>query len=139
MFIHCFMLVASLGMFEASAAPAATQPALELHPIETDIVAWTNAQRKHYGLAPLVVDPYLVNSARRQAAWMTNTRNLRHTNMPVAENIAMGQPTTSQVVGDWMNSPGHRANILNPSHTRIGAAAYTAPDGTVYWCQQFLQ
>ncbi|HEX4148569.1 MAG TPA: CAP domain-containing protein [Pirellulales bacterium] len=139
MFAECLLLVASFGMLEASPAPAAAQPTIAMHPVETDIVAWTNAQRTHYGLAPLVVDPYLVDSARRQAAWMTNTRNLTHTNMPVAENIAMGQPTTSQAVGDWMNSPGHRANILNPSYTRIGAAAYTAPDGTVFWCQQFLQ
>ena len=38
-----------------------------------------------------------------------------------------------------MNSPGHRANILNPGYRRIGVAAYRTPEGTVYWCQQFLQ
>ena len=133
------MLVASVALVDTTAAPEAAKPAAQLHPIETDIVAWTNAQRTYYGLPPLTVDPYLVDSARRQAAWMTNSRNLSHTNMPVAENIAMGQPTTSQVLADWMNSSGHRANILNPSYTGIGAAAYSAPDGTVYWCQQFLQ
>ena len=38
-----------------------------------------------------------------------------------------------------MNSSGHRANILSPSYSKIGVAAYTANDGTVYWCQQFLR
>lgn len=132
------LLVASLAVSGTNPTSAAPAPAAQLHAIETDIVAWTNAQRTHFGLAPLAVDPSLIHSARYHAAWMTNSRSLVHTSAHVAENIAMGQPTTSQVVGDWMNSPGHRANILNPSYTRIGAAAYTAPDGTVYWCQQFF-
>jgi uncharacterized protein YkwD len=38
-----------------------------------------------------------------------------------------------------MNSPGHRANILNPGYTKIGVAGYTAANGRVYWCQQFLR
>jgi uncharacterized protein YkwD len=38
-----------------------------------------------------------------------------------------------------MNSSGHRANILNPGYRRIGVAAYATPEGTIFWCQQFLQ
>ena len=56
----------------------------------------------------------------------------------VAENIASGQSTPGEAIRDWMNSAGHRANILNARYTRIGAAAYRGPDGQVYWCQQFL-
>ncbi len=41
------------------------------------------------------------------------------------------------VVVAWMNSSGHRANILNPRNRRIGIAAYRTPGGTIYWCQQF--
>ena len=70
---------------------------------------------------------------------MTRNRALQHTRMPVAENIAMGQNSSNEVVRDWMNSSGHRANILNASHTRIGVAAYRTAQGTTYWCQQFLR
>jgi uncharacterized protein YkwD len=39
---------------------------------------------------------------------------------------------------DWMHSPGHRANILNRGYRRIGVGAFTAKDGTIFWCQQFF-
>lgn len=52
------------------------------------------------------------------------------------ENIAQGQQTPEQVVQAWMNSEGHRANILNSSFTHIGVG-YVA-DGN-YWTQQFIQ
>lgn len=139
MLAPCLLLVALSGLPEMSATSDAAKIQAQMHPIETDIVAWTNAQRTQFGLAPLAIDAGLLHSARQHAAWMTNTRNLVHTGMAVGENIAMGQPTTSQVMADWMRSSGHRANILNPSYTRIGVAAYSAPDGTVFWCQQFLQ
>jgi uncharacterized protein YkwD len=105
--------------------------------VESKIIERTNAERTRHGLRPLAVDQTLIKSARRHAAWMTNQGVLRHTSLPVAENIAMGQRSSLEAVRDWMNSPGHRANILNPSHAKIGVAAYTAANGTVFWCQQF--
>ncbi len=114
-----------------------TANTVALHPVESKIIERTNAERARHGRPPLALDRSLLNSARRHAIWMTRTRSLRHTSAMVAENIAMGQPSASQVVRDWMNSPGHRANILNGSYTRIGVAAYRTKDGTVFWCQQF--
>ncbi len=122
------------------AAPkqAALKPAApELIEVEKQIVEKTNTQRARHGLPPLAVDRTLVQSARTHAAWMTNSRALQHTSKPVGENIAMGQRTTEEAVNAWMNSPGHRANILHGSYRRIGVAAYRTPDGTIYWCQQF--
>ena len=52
------------------------------------------------------------------------------------ENIASGQKSASEVVNAWMNSPGHRANILNSSYSRIGSASVNI-DGTLYWVQLF--
>ncbi len=124
-----------------AAAPQATAQAPAqpvLHALESRIIEKTNAQRVRAGLPPLAVDPGLVKSARRHAAWMTNNRSMVHTNQAVAENIAMGQHSSSEVVNSWMNSSGHRANIMNPGHRRIGVAAYMSPNGTVFWCQQFL-
>jgi len=109
----------------------------ELISIEQNIVAQTNTQRQQYGLPPLEVDMNLMQSARQHATWMTLNRILRHTLQPVAENIAMGQGSSQEVVRDWMRSPGHRANILNAVNRRIGVAAFRCPDGTIFWCQQF--
>ena len=108
-------------------------------PVELAIVEKTNAERVRHGLKPLALDPKLVHTARKHTWWMTRNRNMQHGNYPVAENIAMGQRSSNDVVHCWMNSSGHRANILNRGHRRIGVAAYTTPSGTTYWCQQFTR
>jgi uncharacterized protein YkwD len=115
------------------------QAASDLHPIEKALIERTNRERQRFGLRPLRLDFGLLRSARRHAAWMTRTRNLQHTSAMVAENIALGQRSSNEAVQSWMNSPGHRANMLNASYTRVGAAAYTASSGQVYWCIQFLR
>ena len=51
------------------------------------------------------------------------------------ENIAMGQRTPQEVVNAWMNSPGHRANILNGDFTHIGVGYVEQGN---YWTQQFI-
>ncbi len=118
-------------------APKVQQTAFKLHPVEQKVVEQTNAMRAQYGLPPLAVDQRLVQSARAHTAWMTRARRLRHTSRPVAENIAMGQQTAQEAVRSWMSSSGHRANILGRNYSRIGVSAYTTPDGTVFWTQQF--
>jgi uncharacterized protein YkwD len=138
MFVQLF----TISMFLVLPGPdghALTPAEFDLHPLERQVIEQTNSQRALLGLAPLVVDSGLATTAREHTAWMTNSQTLVHTTLPVAENIAMGQLSAVEVVQAWMDSPGHRANILNPEHRRIGVAAYSTPDGTVYWCQQFLQ
>ncbi len=112
---------------------------LELHAVERAIVKKTNQERAESGLPALAIDPALMRSARRHATWMTRKRSLVHTSDPVAENIAMGQRSSTEALRAWMNSSGHRANILNRRYRRIGVAAYVAANGTIYWCQQFLE
>ena len=53
------------------------------------------------------------------------------------ENIAWGQKTPEQVMNGWMNSDGHRANILNKNYTTIGVGLYQNASGTNYWTQLF--
>lgn len=129
------MAMAMLFLADGAAQPKPATNAL--HPVEQKIIDQTNAQRARHGLPPLVVDQRLVQSARAHNAWMTSRRRLQHTSRPVAENIAMGQTTAEEAVGSWMRSAGHRANILNRNHRRIGVSAYTSANGTVFWCQQF--
>jgi len=124
---------------KSATQPQAAKPAATLHPVEEGILARTNAQRARYGLRPLRLDFGLQNSARRHAQWMSRNRTMQHTSAPVAENIAMGQNSSQEAVNSWMNSSGHRANILNSGYTRIGVAAYRTPQGTTFWCQQFMR
>ncbi len=114
-----------------------TEAKLELIAIEQNILDCTNAERARYGLPAYVVDANLMATARQHCAWMATYRQLVHANIGVAENIAMGQPSGPEVLRAWMNSSGHRANILNGGHRRIGVAAYRTAEGTIYWCQQF--
>jgi len=53
-----------------------------------------------------------------------------------AENVAAGQFSVEEVMSGWMNSPGHRKNILG-SFSQIGTACATGEDGTTYWCVTF--
>lgn len=120
---------------EATLTPAQQ---LDLHAVEIKVIENTNRQRARYGLRPLRVDFGLIRSARRHTQWMTRNRTMQHSS-GVAENIAMGQGSPTEVLNSWMNSSGHRANILNSGYTRIGVAAYRTPQGTIFWCQQFMR
>jgi uncharacterized protein YkwD len=105
--------------------------------VEKSVLDATNAERAQFGLPALEPDPNLMQSAREHCAWMTNNGAFQHTSQPVAENIAMGQPSTDNVIRTWMGSSGHRANILNGAFRRIGVAAYQSSRGVIFWCQQF--
>ena len=136
MFGSLILMVAStLGGVEVTNVE--DQPEVEMLEVEAAIIAHTNEQRKRYGLEPLEVDPQLLETARKHTIWMTSTHQMVHGRYGVAENIAMGQNDSKQAVGAWMNSSGHRANILNPRHRRIGVAGFRTSNGTCYWCQQF--
>jgi uncharacterized protein YkwD len=120
--------------------PAAENAAApQLLPAEQNLIYYANLERQQYALPLLRADADLVDSARRHAYWMASRQSLVHTTAPVAENIAMGQPSSRDAVRDWMNSPGHRANLLHSGYTRVGASAYTTSAGTTYWCIQFLR
>jgi uncharacterized protein YkwD len=54
------------------------------------------------------------------------------------ENIAAGQQTPAQVVEAWMNSSGHRANILNPNFTHMAVGIDKGGNMGMYWCQLLI-
>jgi len=124
---------------EKPATSPEAKPEFTLISVEQNILELTNKERTSRGLPPLKIDVSLVQSARQHATWMASRRVMQHTNKPVGENIAMGQANSTQAVRSWMNSPPHRANILSRSWNRVGAAAYTSPEGRIYWCLQFLR
>ncbi len=119
---------------------------------EREVVRLVNVEREKGGLKPLTHDWELSRVARIKSQDMKDNKYFSHTSptygspfqmmksfgikyRSAGENIARGQATPQAVVNAWMNSSGHRANILNPSFTHIGVG-YVA-DGR-YWTQMFI-
>ena len=122
---------------ESTATLEETVTAPELFDIEKMLLEATNAERARYGRAPLEIDMNLVTTSRRHSAWMASRNSLQHGRYPVAENIATGQATVAEALRSWMNSSGHRANILNSGYRKLGVAGYVGSNGRIYWTQQF--
>jgi hypothetical protein len=125
--------------------PVIVRPQTSVQPVQGDLLAIelnvinrTNENRARWGRRPLLADWGLMRSARRHAMWMARNQRMQHAG-GVPENIAMGQRSSSEALQTWMNSSGHRANILNAGYTRMGAAAYLANSGQIFWVQQFLR
>ncbi len=119
-----------------------------------DVVTATNAERARHRLGLLTVDPRLAAAAQGHSEDMVRRAFFAHENpdgaqvwdravatgyayRKVAENIAAGQPTAADVVRGWMDSPGHRANILDAELTQIGVGRATGGSYGVYWTQVF--
>ncbi|HLR35043.1 MAG TPA: CAP domain-containing protein [Tissierellales bacterium] len=121
--------------------------------VELEVVRLVNEERKKAGLAPLTHSDELSRVARFKSQDMADKNYFSH-NSPTygdpftmmknfginyrtaGENIAKGYPNAQSVVKGWMNSPGHRANILNPKFGTIGVG-YVVKNGTTYWTQMF--
>lgn len=119
---------------------------------ESEVCRLVNEIRAEYGLNPLTEDWELSRVARYKSQDMHDKRYFSHTSptygspfdmmksfgltyRTAGENIARGQRTPKAVVDAWMNSSGHRANILNKNYKKIGVG-YVA-DGN-YWTQMFI-
>ena len=129
-----------LGLVLFVAGPEARGPeteGIDLLQIEKNVIDRTNAERAKYGLPTLEVDEKLMKTSRKHGIWMASRRSLTHSGQPCAENIAVGYSSSNAALRGWMNSPGHRANILTRGYRKIGVSAYKTARGTIYWCQQF--
>ncbi|WP_431919482.1 CAP domain-containing protein [Nonomuraea jabiensis] len=122
--------------------------------VENEVVRLTNAERVKGGCDPLKHDARLRRAAFGHSADMAKNDYFDHdsqdgrdmvdriratgfTGSTLAENIAMGQRTAAEVVKGWMNSDGHRRNIMNCSYTLIGVGAAKDAQGKIYWTQDF--
>ncbi|MBP3088356.1 CAP domain-containing protein [Corynebacterium sp. sy017] len=113
-----------------------------LNPVERQrLVADTNAFRVQNGKRPLAVSPDLSIGAQLWAEYMAKTGQFMHYpfgNGRFGENIWMAKGVSyTEAVPGWINSPGHRQNMLTDSYTKIGIGVAYAPDGTVYAVQRF--
>ncbi|WP_078380356.1 CAP domain-containing protein [Sutcliffiella halmapala] len=128
------------------------QTASAVSAFEKKVVELTNAERAKQGLAPLQLDSELSKVAKEKSNDMKQNNYFSH-NSPkygspfdmmkqfgisyrtAGENIAMGQKSPEEVVNAWMNSSGHRANIMNGNFTHIGVGHVEAGN---YWTQMFI-
>ncbi|GGP98678.1 hypothetical protein GCM10010266_22620 [Streptomyces griseomycini] len=119
-----------------------------------EVVDLTNRERTRAGLPPLSRDPLLTAAAQAHSADMVARDFYSHTapdggkpwdraaaagsaRRTIGENIACGQRSAAEVVRGWMNSPGHRANILKPDFTHIGVGFAGGGRAGTYWTQLF--
>ena len=121
-----------------------------IHAFELEVLELVNAERAYHGLQPLNSSPTLMMASRFKAQSMHDIGYFAHTSpvyghfanisrqlfgypeVAMGENLASGQRTPQAVVNAWMNSEGHRANILNPIYTEMGVGFLN-----FYWVQKF--
>ena len=127
----------------------------QIDAMEKRVFELVNQERAANGLKALAYDWQVARVAGYKACDMRDTGYFNHTS-PVygspfemlrnfgisftaaGENIAKGQRTAETVMQGWMNSQGHRANILNANYTKIGVG-YCAGQGGPYWVQMFIR
>lgn len=133
--------------------PAKTTPTTQgISAAEQKVIDLTNAERQKAGIKPLIGDSKLSSVARTKSNDMQAKGYFSHTSptygspfdmmrdfgitySTAGENIAQGQRTPEEVVQAWMNSEGHRRNILNPAFTHIGVGYESTGN---HWTQQFI-
>lgn len=134
-----------------------TAPLTDLEQVRAEVLATINARREAVGAAPLVLDPRLNDAAQKHAEDMLSRSYYNHRNLEglqprdrvvqvgyrpflVAENIARGHTTVEEAMDAWMQSRGHRVNLLNAAFTEMGvgcAVGTNAAGSTVLWVQDF--
>jgi uncharacterized protein YkwD len=139
----------------ATATATVPAPAM-MSPLEQAVVDLTNQARAQNGLPPLQVNDALVAMAQLQSSNMAQWNTMAHV-LPGAaeptlesraaaagynyawlgENIAFNYPDAESLVAAWMNSPKHRANILNPNYTAIGVGFARNSLGQPYATEDF--
>ena len=119
-----------------------------------EVLELVNKERAKVGLRALTLSQELTNVATLKAKDMAENGYFDHTSptygspfemmrqfgvqyRSAGENIAAGQSTAQEVMDAWMNSSGHRANILNSDYEQIGIGYYTGGRYDFYWVQMF--
>lgn len=145
-----------LGLIGAAEAQTAAPPVARTNnTVAQELLRLVNAERQRVNAPPLVLNANLAIAAQRHSQDMATHRRMSHTGSDgstmqsrieatqynwstIGENVAMGQPTAAAVITAWMNSPGHRRNILNPAFTELGVG-YAQGGGRPYWTQVFAR
>ncbi len=128
----------------------------EVTAYEKEVARLVNVERAKTGLPALTYNWELARVARYKSEDMRNKGYFSHTSptygspfdmmrafgiryTAAGENIAKGQMTPQQVMNGWMNSSGHKANILSRNYTQIGVGYAKDSAGRGYWTQMFIR
>lgn len=148
--------VLGVGLFIANERPTfAVTVAQADNTVAEELLRLVNAERQRVNAPPLALNDKLTAAAQRHSQDMATSHRMSHTGSDgstmqaridatryawstIGENVAMGQPTAAAVMTAWMNSPGHRRNILNPAFTELGVG-YARGGGQPYWTQVFAR
>ena len=131
------------------------KPSTDFSSYQQQVLDLVNAERTKRGISALTLDSNLSSVATKKSQDMVNKNYFDHTSptygspfdmmkqfgisyRTAGENIAKGQKTPQEVVTAWMNSEGHRKNILNPNFTNLGIGIAKDSKGTTYWTQMFI-
>ena len=135
-------------------SPSATSTPAGDVAFEAEVVTIVNTERAKAGCSAVTVDDRLTAAARGHSADMAARGYFSHTTPEgvefstritnagyrwsrAGENIAKGQRTPAEVMTAWMNSSGHKANILNCAFTNIGVGVVADSGGSLVWTQDF--
>lgn len=131
------------------------KPSTDFSSYQQQVLDLVNAERAKRGISALTLDSSLSSIATKKSQDMVNKNYFDHTSptygspfdmmkqfgisyRTAGENIAKGQKTPQEVVAAWMNSEGHRKNILNPNFTNLGVGIAKDSNKTTYWTQMFI-
>ena len=123
--------------------------------LEKEVFALVNTERTQRGLSELEWSDELADVARLHSQDMVDNDYFSHSSLngnsfsdrmniadiswrSAGENIAMGSITAEDVMNQWMNSDGHRKNILNSGFKKLGVGLAISPKGGYYWTQCFI-
>lgn len=134
--------------------PSSAQPDPTADTARSEVIRLVNVERAKAGCQALAANTALTRAAQDHSADMANRNYFAHDTLGggsfasritaagyrwsgAAENIASGQRTPASVMESWMNSSGHRANIVNCGYRDIGVGVAANATGTLYWTQDF--
>lgn len=139
-----------------TSVPTTPSAPSDIRNLETEVIRLVNVERAKVGRSALSENKELTNLARLKSQDFINKNYFSHTSptygspfdmmkkygisyTSAAENIAAGQRTAAEVMNSWMNSTGHKANILNSTFNQIGVGVAKDNNGKLYWTQMFIR
>ncbi len=153
--VRTFGITAALGLFTMGGAtpqcaPAPPPAVVQVADVQQSVVDSVNSHRAQAGQGALSINSRLTAAAQGHSDYMAREQIMAHVGAGSTdggqrisnagyrwttwgENVAAGQKTPAEVMAAWMNSSGHRANILQNRMVEIGVAATEGSNGVVYW------
>ncbi len=146
----------TINIPDATSTPSVPSAPNDTRALETEVIRLVNTERARAGRPALAENSKLSDVARTKSKDFINNNYFAH-NSPTygtpfdmlrsfgitftaaAENIASGHRNAAEVMNSWMNSSGHKANILNSTYNQIGVGVARDNNGNLFWTQMFIR